>query len=184
MLTADVERWKSVTPVSEPIGGVFRAMKTLRGVDDTHSPRPFARIWGAKVKDIIDISHNQPVYDAQEFQEAGIGYHKFPTISKVTPTDAEVAGFISLVDEVRASQERRAAAEAWDQDWVIGVHCHYGFNRTGYFIVCYLVERCGFTLQAAIDEFATKRTPKGIRHPHFLSALALRYAHIRDLRDT
>jgi hypothetical protein len=36
------------------------------------------------------------------------------------------------------------------------------------------VERCGYSVQGAIDEFA-KRRPKGIKHAHFLDQLFVRY---------
>ncbi|KAI1463305.1 alpha/beta-hydrolase [Daldinia caldariorum] len=166
----NLAKWKSVQPVSEPIGGIFRAMKTLREVDEEHSPKVFASKWGHIIKDIIDISHADPVYDPKSFGE-GIKYHKFPTVSKIPPTDAEVASFIKLVDQVREEQAERAGNERC----MIGVHCHYGFNRTGYFVVCYLVERCGYGVQEAIDEFSAKR-PNGIRHSHFLDRLFVRYA--------
>ncbi|KAI0377861.1 hypothetical protein F5Y04DRAFT_284531 [Hypomontagnella monticulosa] len=175
----NLAKWKGVQPVSKPIGGVFRAMKTLREVDEEHSPKVFTANWGHIIKDIIDISHDDPVYDPKSFGE-GIKYHKFPTVSKIPPTDTEVANFIKLVDRIREDQKTRAASEpGWSPDHVVGVHCHYGFNRTGYFVVCYLVERCGFGVQEAIDAFATAR-PNGIRHSHFLDRLFVRYAHLRS----
>jgi protein-tyrosine phosphatase len=58
---------------------------------------------------------------------------------------------------------------------LIGVHCHYGFNRTGFFLVCYLVEEEGWRVEDAIDAFQRARPP-GIRHPHFIDALHVRYA--------
>ncbi|KAI2615505.1 hypothetical protein GGR54DRAFT_292693 [Hypoxylon sp. NC1633] len=171
----NLTKWKGVQPVSDPIGGVFRAMKTLREVDEEHSPKVFTVKWGHIVKDIIDISHDDPVYDPKSFGR-GIKYHKFPTVSKIPPTDTEVANFIKLVDQIREDQKTRAATEQdWNDDHVVGVHCHYGFNRTGYFVVCYLVERCGFNVQDAIDVFATAR-PNGIRHSHFLDRLFVRYS--------
>jgi hypothetical protein len=93
----NLAKWKSVRPVSEPIEGVFRAMKTMREVDEDHSPKAFATKWGSTVKDIVDISHDNPVYDAQGLEREGITYHKFPTVSKIPPTDAEVERFLSLV---------------------------------------------------------------------------------------
>ncbi|RYP66440.1 hypothetical protein DL771_007769 [Monosporascus sp. 5C6A] len=174
----NLAKWKSVQPVSEPIGNIFRAMKTLREVDDEHSPRVFTEKWGTIIKDIIDISHDNPVYDPRNFGN-GIKYYKLPTVSKIPPTDMDVANFIKLVDEIREEQKVRAASEPdWSENYVIGVHCHYGFNRTGYFLVCYLVERCGYDVQEAIDEFARGR-PNGIRHSHFLDRLALRYSDQR-----
>jgi len=62
------------------------------------------------------------------------------------------------------------------------VHCHYGFNRTGFFVVAYLVERMGWPLKAAIDEFERARPP-GIRHGHFIDELWGRYWDWDDERD-
>ncbi|KAI5863056.1 hypothetical protein GGS23DRAFT_50793 [Durotheca rogersii] len=170
-------KWKGVRPVSAPIGGVFRAMKTLREVDEQHCPKVFTANWGTIIKDIIDISHDDPVYDPKSFGR-GIKYHKFPTVSKIPPTDTEVANFISLVDKIREDQKIRSTTEpGWSRDHAIGVHCHYGFNRTGYFVVCYLVERCGYGVQEAIDAFAKAR-PNGIRHSHFLDRLFVRYSTV------
>ncbi|XP_044717626.1 dual specificity phosphatase, catalytic domain-containing protein [Hirsutella rhossiliensis] len=176
----NLNKWKSVAPVSEVIGPegkpIFRAMKTLREADDVHCPMAFVEKWGAVVKDVIDISKDQPVYDPRGLERGGVHYHKFPTVSKVPPEAHEVEAFIDLVDRLRDAQEERATAEAWEdaQACVVGVHCHYGFNRTGYFIVCYLVERCGFAVPDAIEAFARAR-PNGIRHSHFLDRLYVRY---------
>ncbi|KAK0646557.1 alkaline phosphatase-like protein [Cercophora newfieldiana] len=164
----NLEKWKSVAPVSDEIGGVFRAIKTLREVDDVHCPREFVHNWGTVIRDIIDISHDNPVYDPQGLEAGGIKYHKFPTVSKVPPSDVEVKGFIELVDKIRESQKTRNVGDGA----VVGVHCHYGFNRTGFLIVCYLVERCGFTPIAAIEHFAKCR-PHGIKHAHFKDRLCV-----------
>jgi pimeloyl-ACP methyl ester carboxylesterase/protein-tyrosine phosphatase len=170
----NLAKWQAVNPVSEPIAGVFRAMKTLREVDDTHCPEVFVRNWGSQVKDIVDISHESPVYDPRGLERGGVHYHKFPTVSKIPPTGDEVTAFITLVDRLIEEQKVRAEKEGWGDEWYVGVHCHYGFNRTGYFVVCYLVERLGYNVQKAIDEFA-KRRPRGIKHAHFLDQLFVRY---------
>ncbi|KAI1331054.1 hypothetical protein F5Y16DRAFT_360408 [Xylariaceae sp. FL0255] len=173
----NLAKWKSVLPVSKPINGIFRAMKTLREIDGEHSPKIFTAKWGHTIKDVIDISHADPVYDPNNFG-SGIRYHKFPTVSKIPPTRDEVNGFIRLVDTIREDQKQRALDEGPEEGWngevFIGVHCHYGFNRTGYFVVSYLVERCGFSVRDAIDTFAEAR-PNGIRHSHFLDRLNVSY---------
>ncbi|KAB5570159.1 alkaline phosphatase-like protein [Coniochaeta sp. 2T2.1] len=169
----NLEKWKKVAPVSEPIAGVFRAMKTLRELDETHTPSVFVKNWGHVIKDIVDISHDSPVYDPRGLETGGVQYHKLPTVSKIPPTDVEVNVFIATVDRLREEQKKRAQEQNWDKDYVIGVHCHYGFNRTGYFIVCYIIERCGYSVKDAIDAFAKAR-PNGIRHSHFLDNLHLR----------
>ena len=37
---------------------------------------------------------------------------------------------------------------------VIGVHCTHGFNRTGFLIIAYLVEKQDWSLEAAVAAFA------------------------------
>lgn len=93
----NLKKWQAIQPVSESIDDIFRAMKTLREVDDEHSPKKFSEKWGPIVKDIIDISKDNPAYDPRGLEREGIKYHKFPTVSKIPPTDAEVATFIALV---------------------------------------------------------------------------------------
>ena len=162
-------KWQAVRPVSEPIAGIFRAMKTLREIDETHSPEIFVRNWKGRIRAVIDISHESPVYDPKGLDEGGIEYHKLPTVSKIPPTPEEVRDFIKLVDRLRTSPSTDQSADA-----LIGVHCHYGFNRTGFFICCYLIEKEGMGVQQAVDEFAKGRPP-GIRHEHFLDQLFVRY---------
>ncbi|KAK2060457.1 hypothetical protein LY76DRAFT_413521 [Colletotrichum caudatum] len=187
----NLAKWKGVVPVSQPIGpkgkpAIFRAMKTLREADDTHCPAEFVKKWGGIIKDVIDISHDKPVYDPRTMEKGGVRYHKFATVSKIPPKDDEVAHFISLVDKLREQQKTRAEEEEWTevdgQTQVIGVHCHYGFNRTGYFIVCYLVERCGMNVGEAIDTFKAAR-PNGIRHYHFRDRLHMRYSGLKLEED-
>lgn len=162
-------KWQTVRPVSDPIAGIFRAMKTLREVDESHSPEIFGRDWKDRIKAVIDISHESPVYDPNGLDSRGIEYHKFPTVSKIPPTPEEVKSFTALVDQLRWKD-----ASGGPEEGLIGVHCHYGFNRTGFFICCYLIEKERFGVQQAIDEFRTRRPP-GIRHEHFLDTLFVRY---------
>ena len=171
----NLQKWQNVAAVGEPIEGIFRAIKTLRDVDDVHTPKVFTKNWSEVVKDVVDISHDNPVYNPQDLEAGGIHYHKFPTVSKVPPEDLEIEEFIALIDKIRELQEKRAKEENWGDEYVIGVHCHYGFNRTGFFVVCYLVERCGYGVQAAIEAFAKAR-PNGIKHQHFKDRLYLRYS--------
>ncbi|KAL8680536.1 MAG: hypothetical protein Q9186_003287 [Xanthomendoza sp. 1 TL-2023] len=165
-------KWKAVRPVSDPVAGVFRAMKTLREIDEAHCPEIFVRNWKGKLKAVVDISYENPVYDPRGLEDGGIEYHKFPTVSKIPPTVDEVEDFIRLIDGIRQTESPTAAADA-----LIGVHCHYGFNRTGFFICSYLIEREHYSVQQAIDEFQAHRPP-GIRHDHFLDTLFVRRSGI------
>ncbi|AEO57850.1 hypothetical protein MYCTH_2304547 [Thermothelomyces thermophilus ATCC 42464] len=175
----NLEKWRNVAPVSGPIGGMFRAIKTLREVDEEHCPRVFVQKWGHIIKDVIDISHDNPVYNPSGLEQGGIRYHKYATLSKVPPNESEIRGFIDLVDKIRARQRDQARTDGWADGYAIGVHCHYGFNRTGFLIACYLVERCGFTAKEAIEAFAKAR-PNGIRHEHFRDRLYVRYSGVKS----
>ena len=183
----NLEKWRLVAPISAPIGGLFRAMKTLREVDLEHSPEQFARQWKGTVEAVVDISHDSPVYDPKGLEDRGIEYHKFPTVSKIPPTRDEIKEFNILIDRIRNSKSEARGTDTRVEEALsversqgseeagsIGVHCHYGFNRTGFFICSYLIEREHFTIHAAVDEFAAKRPP-GIKHPHFLDELFVRY---------
>lgn len=126
-------KWQNTPTISEPIGGVFRAMKTMREVDEEHAPKIFVKKYSSQVlqdgvQTIIDISHENPVYAPAGLEEGGVEYHKFPIVSKLPPTADEVIAFNALVDRLRESPKMVAAREAGGKP-TIGVHCHYGFNR-------------------------------------------------------
>lgn len=161
------KKWEAVQPVSDPIADTFRAMKTLREVDEQHSPKIFVQQWGSMLHTVVDISHDSPVYDPKGLEIGGIAYRKFPTVSKQPPTRDEVQAFIELIEELRSEKQ-------YHDRRLIGVHCHYGFNRTGFFVVSYLIEKLGYEVQDAIDEFQRARPP-GIRHNHFIDELHVRY---------
>ena len=161
----NLEKWRAVKPVSLPIADTFRAMKTLREVDQRHSPKAFVKEYRREIRAVVDISHDSPVYDPKGLEDGGIKYFKFPTVSKLPPTDEEVQHFFDLIEQVQSEVQGEG---------LIGVHCHYGFNRTGFFLVCYMVEKLAWRLEDAINEFEDARPP-GIRHAHFIDALHVKY---------
>lgn len=175
----NLAKWKEVLPVSGPINtnpehggcehGLFRALKTMREQDDEHSPTLFVRRWADQIYAVIDISHDTPIYNTKTLDEGGIEYHKFATVSKIPPTPLEVQDFGALVD--RLITER----DAKNDNRSIAVHCHYGYNRTGFFIASYLISRNGYGIQQALEEFAAAKPP-GIKHEHFKDQLWLRFA--------
>lgn len=167
-------KWKRTPDISIRAVGPskFRAMKVLRQSDPTHSPTPFAEAH-PEIGYIIDITHDSPPYDPAEFDTSQIRYKKLATTSKVTPTRQEVAQFIQLADE--CWQER--------QELQIAVHCHYGFNRTGFMICCYLIERLSVSVPAALRAFAEAKSP-GIKHAHFIDELYLRYDPPQRISDS
>ncbi|KAL4911263.1 hypothetical protein BDW74DRAFT_164815 [Aspergillus multicolor] len=172
----NLAKWKKVPPVSERIADTFVALKMLREVDEEHNPVLFSQAQRGNIYCVIDISHESPVYNPASLEAGGIHYQKYPTVSKVPPTPDEVRDFIALVDRLQneITEKLKGSEDPSRPRPVVGVHCHYGFNRTGFLIVSYLIERCGFGVQEAIDEFE-KRRPPGIRHGHFIDTLFVRY---------
>ncbi|KAB8215639.1 hypothetical protein BDV33DRAFT_195079 [Aspergillus novoparasiticus] len=172
----NLAKWKKVTPVSERISDTFVALKMLREVDEEHNPVLFSQAYSDRIYAVIDISYENPVYNPASLEMGGIHYHKHPTVSKIPPTPDETRDFIALVDRLQNEITEKMAKSGNRQTPrpVVGVHCHYGYNRTGFLIVCYLIERCGYTVQEAIDEFERRRPP-GIRHGHFIDTLFVRY---------
>ncbi|KAK9453494.1 Alpha/Beta hydrolase protein [Dipodascopsis uninucleata] len=163
------EKWRKVQLMSPIIGpSCFRAMKTLRQDDPEQNPMAVEKRF-PDITDIIDISRDHhPPYDPQSFKR--IRYHKFPTVSKMPPTRSQVNGFIELVDRIK-SQSRDGVGK---HNIVIGVHCHYGFNRTGFVICSYMIQRMGISVRDAIEYFKEAKPP-GIKHPHFIDELYVRY---------
>lgn len=172
----NLAKWQKVAPVSKPIANTFAALKMLREVDEEHNPVLFSQKYRDRIYAVVDISHESPVYNPATMEAGGIKYCKHPTVSKIPPTPDETRDFIALVDRLqREIDDRMEKREDLSLPRpLIGVHCHYGYNRTGFLIVCYLIERLDFGVQDAIDEF-NKCRPPGIRHEHFIDTLFVRY---------
>ena len=107
---------------------------------------------------LIDVTYGRPSYNPNvlPFQ-----YYKISLESKKVPTIKEIDSFLKIVDALHS-------------DTLIGVHCNYGYNRTGYFICSYLILKMKFKVADALALFAEKRPP-GIRHQHFISSLFERF---------
>lgn len=65
---------------------------------------------------------------------------------------------------------------------MIGVHCTHGFNRTGFLICAYLIDRFDFSPEAAVAEFARVRPP-GIYKQDYLRELFRRYGNVEETPD-
>jgi protein-tyrosine phosphatase len=172
----NLAKWQKVAPVSHPIANTFAAMKMLREVDEEHNPVLFSEKYRGRIYAVVDISHESPVYNPATMEKGGIHYNKHPTVSKIPPTPDEARDFIALVDRLQREidDQMEKCEDTTLPRPLVGVHCHYGYNRTGFLIVCYLIERLGFGVQDAIDEFNRCRPP-GIRHGHFIDTLFVRY---------
>ncbi|KAI9359699.1 Alpha/Beta hydrolase protein [Pilaira anomala] len=158
-------KWASTPNITDgPIGpSLFRAMKVMRQTDTNHCPSALLAKY-PEIRFIIDISNDIPPYRSTDFEHSRIEYIKFKTVSKIPPTREEVSKFNQIAS---ACWEKNPEAQ-------IAVHCHYGFNRTGFFICCYMIEKLGVSVPDALAYFKQARAP-GIRHAHFIDELYLRY---------
>lgn len=176
-------KWLQLKPISSNIArgnevSPILAMKTLRQEDLNHSPTILEGLFygtpeeqaklpqdiQGKLVAIIDISADLPPYDPKTFNH--IRYYKYPTVSKIVPDQIAIRNFIQLIDKIRKKNVTPGC--------LIAVHCHYGFNRTGFLICCYLIERLGWSVKDAVEAFKVAKPP-GIKHPHFTDALYVKY---------
>lgn len=154
-------KWKGIEPVGSQVGP-FKGMKVLRENDPIHSPRAL-EVLHSEIGAIIDISREAPPYNPGDFNR--VKYYKFPTVSKIPPSESDVRGFRRLVNEILLQNLGGK---------IIGVHCHYGFNRTGFLICSYLIEEQHFSVPESVEAYKESRPP-GIRHQHFIDDLYVRY---------
>lgn len=177
-------KWLKLDPISLNISrkngldiSPLLGMKTLREGDSRHSPQVLENVFygdsslGTDIKlpkgnliAVIDISADIPPYNPESFES--ITYYKCATVSKVVPDSSSIRKFIQLVDKI--------LLETTIENPLIAVHCHYGFNRTGFLICCYLVERLEWSVEEAIEGFRQAKPP-GIKHRHFIDGLFVRY---------
>ncbi|KAG0244196.1 hypothetical protein BGW41_000183 [Actinomortierella wolfii] len=152
----NTEKWINTPIISAPVGrgpGKFRAMKVLRQTDTDHSPSAFLAKH-PEVGFIVDISLDQPPYRTTDFDATSITYTKLATVSKIPPSREDVERFIR---HCKSCWEARPNVD-------IAVHCHYGFNRTGFMICSYLIEIQKYTVSEALQHFEHARPPRGIRY--------------------
>ncbi|QPG72899.1 hypothetical protein FOA43_000202 [Brettanomyces nanus] len=167
----NLEKWNKAVTLSKPLLNIaspdkpkcpLLGMKTLRETANQHNPKIFEQDH-PEIFGIVDIGSDTPSYDPNDFKR--LQYIKFKTESKVTPDDVTIAKFLEIIDKLVAKK---------GPDQFIVVHCHYGQNRTGFLISCYLVERLGWNVRESLDAFEHSKEP-GIKHEHFKNALYLRY---------
>ena len=170
-ITTTTTTTSTVTSGTNKNGAVvakLRGMKVMRKGDDDHSPSVFRHRF-PHVGLVIDISKDPPPYDTTQ-----VPYYKLPTQSKRPPTPDQVAHFIQIVH--RFFQSIATSPHPPMVAGEVSVHCHYGYNRTGFMICSYLIEKGGMAVDEAIRVYERARE-HGIRHVHFKDELYLRYAH-------
>lgn len=118
----------------------------------------------------IDLTFTKRFYRHRLIEDRGCNYLKLQCRGHgETPSVEQTNTFIRLVYNFILKNPLGA----------IGVHCTHGFNRTGFLIVSYLVEKEDCSLEVALDMFAKARPP-GIYKEDYLKELYKRYEDIKD----
>ncbi|ALC49284.1 mRNA-cap [Drosophila busckii] len=118
----------------------------------------------------IDLTNTKRFYDRISVEEGGAQYIKLQCRGHgETPSMEQTRSFIELVDNFITERPLE----------VIAVHCTHGFNRTGFLIISYLVERLDCSVGAALAVFAKARPP-GIYKQDYINELFRRYEDEED----
>ncbi|CAG9784640.1 unnamed protein product [Diatraea saccharalis] len=113
----------------------------------------------------VDLTNTNRFYNKQEIENMDCKYVKLQCRGHgETPSPDQIKLFIELVSRFLSKNPLE----------VIGVHCTHGFNRTGFLLVCYMVEQLDCSVEAALSEFARLRPP-GIYKQDYLEELYRRY---------
>lgn len=118
----------------------------------------------------IDLTNTSRFYDRRDVEEEGCKYVKLQCRGHgETPSPEQTKTFITIVHNFIRNNPLEC----------IAVHCTHGFNRTGFLIVSYLVERMDCSIEIALEMFAKVRPP-GIYKGDYLEELYRRYDDVSD----
>uniref|UniRef100_A0AAR2LDL0 mRNA-capping enzyme n=1 Tax=Pygocentrus nattereri TaxID=42514 RepID=A0AAR2LDL0_PYGNA len=119
---------------------------------------------------LVDLTNTTRFYDRTEIEKDGIKYVKLQCKGHgECPTAETTEMFIRLCEHFMQKNPTE----------LIGVHCTHGFNRTGFLICAYLVEKMDWSVEAAVAAFAQARSP-GIYKGDYLKELFRRYGDVDD----
>lgn len=96
----------------------------------------------------IDLTNTTRFYDKADIQAEGCKYIKLQCRGHgETPSPEQTATFVSLVYNFITHHPLE----------IVGVHCTHGFNRTGFLIASYLIEKQDCSVESALAQFASVR---------------------------
>ncbi|KAF0727432.1 mRNA-capping enzyme-like, partial [Aphis craccivora] len=113
----------------------------------------------------IDLTNTTRYYNKYEIEKMGCAYEKIACDGHGDlPHPELIKLFVNKCSNFLKSNFSQ----------YIGVHCTHGFNRTGFFVVSYLVEELHYDVASAIRHFAAARPP-GIYRQNYIDELYIRY---------
>ncbi|CAH0561980.1 unnamed protein product [Brassicogethes aeneus] len=157
-------------PLKTPLSTNF---DSKLGPDDWFHPRDIFDL--AKKNKVkfglwIDLTNTDRYYLRDEIENQNCDYKKLSCQGHGTlPTFRFVNQFFHLVEKF-----------VWNNPYsCIAIHCTHGYNRTGFLIVSFLVEKLNYYVDDAVRLFAELRPPGIYRHEYVVE-LFRRYGDIRD----
>lgn len=120
--------------------------------------------FGGNMRVIFDLTKSRRYYDFTPFESQIQRVHLPLEGHDHPPTKDDVTRFISMCDVFVKKYTGS----------LIGIHCTHGYNRTGFLIVSYMVERLDFSVDAALANFLEARDP-GIYKREYVAELYRRY---------
>lgn len=167
----DVIEGTSIIPMKTPL--TLELQKNYMPKDPNNPSRTFTvqtfledqQKLGRTVGLILDLSNHECLY-ADDLPQ-GMEYKHVTFMAKHLPDPLNCR---KVRDTISEFLSRRP-------ECYVGIHCSYGFNRTGFVVGTYLIEAMGYTPQKALDAFAKSRPP-GVKHGNFREELYARYQHL------
>ncbi|XP_054871890.1 mRNA-capping enzyme isoform X2 [Amphiprion ocellaris] len=179
--TGPPPRWRNCPRRGQPVAGKFLPMKTMLGpryddqVAEENRFHPsmlsnFLKSLKVKMGLLVDLTNTTRFYDRNDIEKEGIKYVKLQCKGHgECPSKETTAMFIRLCEHFIEKNPTE----------LIGVHCTHGFNRTGFLICAYLVEKMDWSVEAAVAAFGQARAP-GIYKGDYLKELFCRYGDEED----
>jgi protein tyrosine phosphatase (PTP) superfamily phosphohydrolase (DUF442 family) len=113
----------------------------------------YAHLAAIGVKTVIDLTNETDGRDEEKkmVEQYGMKYLNIPMTTRKVPTEAEIAAFLSAVDE----------------DGDVYVHCVGGRHRTGVMTAIYRMTKDGLTGEQAFSEMKQYKYGPDFLHPEF-----------------
>uniref|UniRef100_A0A8C6WHU6 mRNA-capping enzyme n=1 Tax=Neogobius melanostomus TaxID=47308 RepID=A0A8C6WHU6_9GOBI len=174
-------RWRNCPRRGQPVAGKFLPMKTMLGprydeqVAEENRFHPsmlsnYLKSMNVKMGLLVDLTNTTRFYDRNEIEKEGIKYVKMQCKGHgECPSPETTSMFIRLCEHFVEKNPTE----------LIGVHCTHGFNRTGFLICAYLVEKMDWSVEAAVAAYSQARAP-GIYKGEYLKELFRRYGDEED----
>lgn len=113
----------------------------------------------------LDLTKTTRYFDGDVVKKRGCQYEKIWCEGHgCVPDWKQVKTFTEIIDKFISEHP----------DKIIGVHCTHGYNRTGYLIISYLVNRMNYQIDDALKAFSNGRPP-GIYRESYVTELIHRF---------